>query len=232
MSHLALENLASPLRVDISSGVNWLDLVELCTLAALAIGSLDGVFGKLGAGWKQSALSLILARIGIRLLALARVVIKKVLDALNYLSLVVAGVTGNPFWDAVRDTFRLIQSQPVNGAMNAVTLQGFMFLARVVMSLLVVMAASIVAWHVSDLADADLALGTLLAIAFLGQYCDAMYNATIASFACVLMQRDADALAAPGSAASRRPRSDVELRAASFFGVVEKSARANTAKSV
>ena len=149
--------------------------------------------------------------------------LKQLLDYANYLSVVIAGVTGNSYIDSVKEC--MIQVFDSNSgsaiALSTVTMSRINTVASIVLPTFSIAVSTYMAQKMGYIEYNDLSVivtGSTVAVMFITLALDALYAAVMACLLCILIQNSADVKVIPGTPESKRRKSQFELEAQALIG--------------
>lgn len=150
------------------------------------------------------------------LLPYLRRLLKKALDASNFLVVVIAGVTGNSFYDSLLEAVSRLSNDGVRIASTGYVITKINGMAALVLPV-TSLALSFFFVHEMNLIAKDdyepLVVGSIVAVTFLKLALDSLFTSTIACLLCLLIQRSSDKNAVPGSPEANRVKSKFEIEA-------------------
>ena len=150
------------------------------------------------------------------LLPFLRKMLKKALDASNFLVVVVAGVTGNSFYDSLMEAINRLSKDGVHIASTGYVITKINGMAALVLPVTSLALSFFFLNEMGLVAKDDyepLIIGSIVAVTFLKLALDTLFTSTIGCLLCLLIQRSSDKNVIPGSPESKRVKSKVEIEA-------------------
>jgi len=150
------------------------------------------------------------------LLPFIRNMLKKALDASNFLVVVVAGVTGNSFYDSLMEAINRLSKDGVHIASTGYVITKINGMAALVLPVTSLALSFFFLNEMGLVAKDDyepFIIGSIVAVTFLKLALDTLFTSTIGCLLCLLIQRSSDKDVIPGSPESKRVKSKVEIEA-------------------
>lgn len=160
--------------------------------------------------------SVILLLCYVYFLPFVRRLLKKALDSSNFLVVVVAGVTGNSFYESLVEAIYRLSNDGVRIASTGYAISKINGMAAIVLPVSSLALSFFFIHEMGLVAKGDyepLVIGSIVAVTFLKLALDTLFTSTIACLLCLLIQRSSDKNVVPGSPEANRVKSKFEIEA-------------------